>query len=116
MKHTVHHDLNDEEAKSAVLRAMARYCDRYAEYAPSIFWREERCADLGLSFKGFTLSGRLELRHRVVDVEIDMPLPLRMFNRMAIAAIDAEVRRCIDEAHRERARRRAPSAVAQEAL
>ncbi|WP_437898280.1 polyhydroxyalkanoic acid system family protein [Sorangium sp. So ce124] len=114
MNHTVHHDLNDEEAKSAVLRAMAKYCDRYAEYAPSILWSDERHAHLGLSFKGFTLSGRLELRPRAVDFAIDMPLPLRMFNRMAIAAIDAEVRRCIDDAHRERARRRAPVALAQE--
>jgi hypothetical protein len=116
MKHTVHHDLNDEEAKGAVLRAMAKYCDRYAEYAPTIVWSDQRCAELGISFKGFTLSGRLELRPRAVDVEIEMPLPLRMFSRMAIAAIDAEVRRYIDEAHRERARRRATGAVVQEAL
>lgn len=104
MKHTVHHDLNDEEAKSAVLRAMARYCDRYAEYAPSMLWSDERCADLGFSFKGYKLGGRIELRPRTVDLEIDVPLPLRMFKRMAIAAIDTEVRRFIDEAHRERAR------------
>ncbi|WP_437487391.1 polyhydroxyalkanoic acid system family protein [Sorangium sp. So ce1014] len=104
MKHTVHHDLNDDEAKNAVLRAMARYCDRYAEYAPSMLWSDERRADLGFSFKGCKLGGRLELRPRTVDLEIEVPLPLRMFQRMAIAAIDNEVRRFIDEAHRERSR------------
>ncbi|WP_437601133.1 polyhydroxyalkanoic acid system family protein [Sorangium sp. So ce590] len=104
MKHTVHHDLNDEEAKSAVLRAMAQYCDRYAEYAPSMLWSDERRADLGFSFKGCKLGGRIELRPRTVDLEIDVPLPLRMFQRMAIAAIDTAMRRFIDEAHRERSR------------
>ncbi|WP_437578749.1 polyhydroxyalkanoic acid system family protein [Sorangium sp. So ce887] len=104
MKHTVHHDLNDDEAKNAVLRAMARYCDRYAEYAPSMLWSDERRADLGFSFKGCKLGGRIELRPRTVDLEIEVPLPLRMFQRMAIAAIDTEVRRFIDEAHRERLR------------
>jgi hypothetical protein len=104
MKHTVHHDLNDDEAKNAVLRAMARYCDRYAEYAPSMLWSDERRADLGFSFKGCKLGGRIELRPRTVDLEIEVPLPLRMFQRMAIAAIDNEVRRFIDEAHRERSR------------
>ncbi|AUX29644.1 MULTISPECIES: polyhydroxyalkanoic acid system family protein [Sorangium] len=105
MKHTVHHDLNDEEAKNAVLRAMERYRERYAEYAPSMLWSDERRADLGLCFKGFQVAGRLELGPRTVDLDIDVPLPLRMFKRMAIAAIDAEVRRYIDEAHRERSRR-----------
>ncbi|KYF76204.1 polyhydroxyalkanoic acid system family protein [Sorangium sp. So ce388] len=104
MKHTVHHDLNDEEAKKAVLRALAQYCDRYAEYSPSMLWSSERSAELGFCVKGFKLAGRLDLRPRTVDLEIDVPLPLRLFKRMAIAAIDAEVRRFIGEVHRERSR------------
>ncbi|WP_437962546.1 polyhydroxyalkanoic acid system family protein (plasmid) [Sorangium sp. So ce119] len=115
MKHTVHHDLNDDEAKTAVLRALARYRDRYAEYSPSMLWSDDRSADLGFSFKGYKVTGRLELRPSAVDLDVDVPLALRMFKRMAIAAIDEEVRRYLGEAHRERALR-APAAVVEEAV
>ncbi|MGK3996531.1 polyhydroxyalkanoic acid system family protein [Sorangium sp. So ce1024] len=115
MKHTVHHDLNDDEAKRAVMRAMAQYRERYAEYSPSMLWSDERCADLGFCFKGFKLSGRLELQPGAVDLDVDVPLTLRMFKRMAIAALDTEVRRFISEVHRERALR-ARAAVVEEAV
>lgn len=115
MKHTVHHDLNDDEAKTAVLRAMAQYRERYAEYSPSMLWSDDRRADLGFCFKGYRLSGHLELRPSAVDLDVDVPLPLRMFKRMAIAALDTEVRRFLCEVHGERARR-APAAVEEEAV
>ncbi|WP_437678641.1 polyhydroxyalkanoic acid system family protein [Sorangium sp. So ce131] len=115
MKHTVHHDLDDAAAKRAVQRAIDRYCRHYAEYCPSISWNDERRADLVFSVKGCSLAGRIEIRPRAVDLELDVPLKLRLFKRMAISAIDAEVRRCIDEAHRERARS-APAAFVEQAL
>ncbi|WP_437735509.1 polyhydroxyalkanoic acid system family protein [Sorangium sp. So ce1335] len=111
MKHTVHHDLNHEEAKKAVLRAMAQYRERYAEYSPTMRWSDDQRADLGFCFKGYRLTGRLELRPWAVDLDVDVPLPLRMFKRMAIAALDAEVRRFLGEAHRERALRASTAVV-----
>ncbi|AUX20683.1 hypothetical protein SOCEGT47_011560 [Sorangium cellulosum] len=110
MKHTVHHDLNDDAARRAVQRALQRYGARYAEYAPSVLWQDEGSAALGLSVRGFPLVGRIALRSRSVEVDLDVPAALRPFDRMAISAIDAEVQRSIDEAHRERSLR-APVAV-----
>jgi hypothetical protein len=103
MKHTIEHDLTQDEAKRAVQRAIEQYRERYAEYSPFMVWQNETQANLGFTVKGFKLSGQLELRPRAVDVELVVPLPLRLFKNIAIAAIDREVRHFIDSAHRERA-------------
>jgi hypothetical protein len=102
MKHTIEHDLNDAEARVAVQRAFAEYRQAYAEYQPFLIWGDDAHANLGFSVKGIKLSGRIELQPHEVDVELDVPLPLRLFKGKAIAAIDKEVRRFIEIAHRER--------------
>lgn len=103
MKHTIEHDLNDSEAKLATERAIAQYRERYAQYEPFLVWRDARRAELGFSVKGVKLKGSMELRPGAVDVDLDVPLLMRPFKGMAIAAIDKEVRHFIEEAHRERA-------------
>ena len=102
MKHTIEHDLNSNEAKLAVQRALAQYRERYAEYSPFLVWRDESHAEMGFSVKGLKLAGQLELRPHAVDVDLDVPLPLRLFKGRAISAIDKEVRSFIETAHRER--------------
>ncbi|MDC0684049.1 polyhydroxyalkanoic acid system family protein [Sorangium atrum] len=103
MKHTIEHDLSDSEAKLATERAIAQYRERYAEYEPFLVWRDPRRAELGFSVKGVKLKGSMELRPGAVDVDLDVPLLMRPFKGVAIAAIDKEVRHFIEEAHRERA-------------
>ncbi|KYF55274.1 polyhydroxyalkanoic acid system family protein [Sorangium sp. So ce854] len=103
MKHTIEHDLTDSEAKVATERAIAQYRQRYAEYDPFLVWRDEKRAELGFSVKGVKLKGSMELRPGAVDVDLDVPLLLRPFKGVAIAAIDKEVRHFIGEAHKERA-------------
>ena len=103
MKHTIEHDLNDSEAKLATERAIAQYRERYAEYDPFLVWRDARRAELGFSVKGVKLKGSMELRPGAVDVDLDVPLLMRPFKGIAIAAIDKEVRHFIEQAHRERA-------------
>ncbi|WP_437796208.1 polyhydroxyalkanoic acid system family protein [Sorangium sp. So ce693] len=103
MKHTIEHDLSDSEAKLATERAIAQYRERYAEYDPFLVWRDARRAELGFSVKGVKLKGSMELRPGAVDVDLDVPLLMRPFKGVAIAAIDKEVRHFIEEAHRERA-------------
>ncbi|WP_437778393.1 polyhydroxyalkanoic acid system family protein [Sorangium sp. So ce1097] len=102
MKHTIEHDLTDSEAKVATERAIAQYRQRYAEYDPFLVWRDEKRAELGFSVKGVKLKGSMELRPGAVDVDLDVPLLLRPFKGVAIAAIDKEVRHFIGEAHKER--------------
>lgn len=102
MKHTIEHDLTDGEAKVATERAIAQYRQRYAEYEPFLVWRDEKRAELGFSVKGVKLKGSMELRPGAVDVDLDVPLLLRPFKGVAIAAIDKEVRHFIGEAHKER--------------
>lgn len=103
MKHTIEHDLTDQEAKLATERAIAQYREQYAEYQPFLEWRDERRADLGFTVKGMKLKGSMELRPGAVEVDLDVPLLLRPFRGVALAAIDKEVRRFIEQAHRERA-------------
>ncbi|WP_437527585.1 polyhydroxyalkanoic acid system family protein [Sorangium sp. So ce726] len=103
MKHTIEHDLNDSEAKLATERAIAQYRERYAEYEPFLVWHDARRAELGFSVKGVKLKGSMELRPGAVDVDLDVPLLMRPFKGVAIAAIDKEVRHFIEQAHRERA-------------
>ncbi|WP_437588689.1 polyhydroxyalkanoic acid system family protein [Sorangium sp. So ce1000] len=103
MKHTIEHDLSDSEAKLATERAIAQYRQRYAEYEPFLVWRDERRAELGFSVKGVKLKGSMELRPGAVDVDLDVPLLMRPFKGVAIAAIDKEVRHFIEQAKRERA-------------
>jgi hypothetical protein len=103
MKHTIEHDLSDSEAKLATERAIAQYRERYAEYEPFLVWRDERRAELGFSVKGVKLKGSMDLRPGAVDVDLDVPLLMRPFKGVAIAAIDKEVRHFIEQAKRERA-------------
>lgn len=101
MKHTIEHDLSDGEVKCLTERAFAQYQERYGKYAPFLSWRDDRRADLGFSVRGFKLSGSLELRPHAMDLELEVPLPLRVFRTRAIEAIDKEARRFIDEMRRE---------------
>ncbi|MGK4001361.1 polyhydroxyalkanoic acid system family protein [Sorangium sp. So ce1036] len=105
MKHTIEHDLNDQEAKLATERAIAQYREQYAEYQPFLVWRDDRRAELGFSVKGVKLKGSMELRPGAVDVDLDVPLLLRPFKGVALAAIEKEVRHFIEQAHRERAQK-----------
>ncbi|AUX26517.1 hypothetical protein SOCEGT47_070860 [Sorangium cellulosum] len=105
MKHTIEHDLNDQEAKLATERAIAQYREQYAEYQPFLTWRDDRRAELGFSVKGVKLKGSMELRPGAVDVDLDVPFLLRPFKGVALAAIEKEVRHFIEQAHRERAQK-----------
>lgn len=111
MKHTIEHDLSEEETKLTVQRALTQYCERYAEYSPFMVWRDETHADMGFSVKGLKLSGTLALRPHAVDIDLSVPLPLLVFKKMAISAIDKEVRAAIDTTHRARSQGASASAA-----
>ena len=98
MKHAIVHDLDASTAKKATLRAFAEYSARYPEYAPELRWLDERRANVSFSPKGIKIGGTLTVGERSVDLDLDVPFLLRIFQKKAVDIIDREVRIWIGKA------------------
>ncbi|HVY47422.1 MAG TPA: polyhydroxyalkanoic acid system family protein [Minicystis sp.] len=98
MKHVIEHPLGEDVAHTVVERAFDEYKTRYASYHPSLTWKSKEAADVGFTAKGVSLRGRIALRPGAIDVELDVPLLLRVFQKRAMEVIDREVRRWIERA------------------
>ena len=92
MKHSIAHDLDESLAKKAAERAFAAYAVKLADYAPVVTWTDAAHANITFNVKGMTLKGRFTLAPGSIDLELDVPFLLRMFQGKAINVIDREVR------------------------
>jgi len=100
MKHSVPHDLDKELAKKAALAAFAAYKERLAKYNPTATWTTEDHADISFSARGMALRGSLEVRPSSIDIDLDVPLLLRPFKRVAEEVIEREIEKWVDKAKR----------------
>lgn len=91
MRHTIKHDLTPEQLRLAVRKFAEVYCQRFAEYGTTAEWRGDDRVEVQFKVKGVRLAGSLELLPHEVGIEMDVPLPFRLFKNRAVKAIEEEV-------------------------
>lgn len=92
MKHSIPHDLSPEQLRSAVRKFADEYCQRFAEYQTTAVWNGPDQLEVRFKVKGISLSGRLDLKPKQIDLDMEVPLALRLFKGKAIKTIDEQVR------------------------
>ena len=91
MKHEIPHDLSLDLAKRATERAFAGYAERFSDYNPQANWVTDTKSEISFSAKGITLDGAIELKPRVIELELDVPFWARPFRKKAISIIEEEI-------------------------
>lgn len=98
MKHSVSHDLDLDTARKVTQKALESYQARFAEYHPEILWKDECTAEVCFSAKGVTLKGLFSLTPNAIEMDMNVPLVLRMFQKKAVDVVDREIHTWIDKA------------------
>ncbi len=98
MRHSVNHTLSPELAKKALDKAFEAYSQRFERFDPSFGWRNDSEADLSFSVKGKSLNGTIAVKPSAIDIDLEVPLIFRMFQKQAIGVIEKEIRKWIDKA------------------
>jgi len=91
VRHVIEHDLTPEQLRLAVSRFADVYCQRFAEYGTTAEWIGDDRVEVRFKVKGIRLAGTLELMPREIGIDMDVPLPLRLFKSRAVSAIEEEV-------------------------
>lgn len=97
VKHVIEHNLELYRSKQLAERAFADYQRRYERYRPTLEWIDDRRARFGFTAKGMTLTGTIELRHKELEIAMDVPLVLRVFKQPAMRILEREVKRLLSE-------------------
>ncbi len=97
-KHSVPHDLDPATARRVADKAWESYSRRFEKYRPQIRWVTDERAEVSFSAKGMHLNGELDIRPASIDMELDVPLLLRPFRKLAMSVIDEEVRKWVAKA------------------
>ncbi len=98
MKHRIQHELAPEPLRLALRNFAQAYCKRFAEYQTTAVWLNEDQLEVRFKVKGMGLRGTLTLLPREIAIEMDVPLPFRLFKGRAVRAIEEEVRPWLDQA------------------
>lgn len=101
MKHRVSHGLTQERAKAVAVRAWEEYAQKYARFHPTCTWSDDTRAAIAFSAKGVQVTGDITLEPGAIAFEMKVPLLLRMFQKQAMGAIEAEVRKWVARAEAE---------------
>ncbi len=98
MKHTITHDISDELAKKATVKAFDSYKKRFAEFDPSANWKSDNKADISFAVKGKKLNGTIELRPSAIDLDMSVPFLFKPFEKKAVSVIEGEIQKWIERA------------------
>jgi hypothetical protein len=98
MKHAYTHNLDEETAVLAVNRAIEYYQEKFAEYSPTAEWVSDRRLVVSFSGGGEKLEGQLTVTPTEIEVSLEVPFLLRMFQEPAIAIIGKEINVWVDKA------------------
>jgi hypothetical protein len=98
MKHTVTHDLPLDLARKAADAALKAYAARFAEYDPRVTWTGENAAEVCFSAKGVSLKGTFEILADRIEMEMEVPLLLRVFRQKALAVVEGEITSWVQKA------------------
>jgi hypothetical protein len=91
VRHVIKHDLTPEQLRLAVRKFADVYCERFAEYGTTAEWVSPDRVEVHFKVKGVRLSGTLELLPQQLDIDMNVPLPFRLFKSRAVAAIEEQV-------------------------
>lgn len=97
-KHTIQHSLSPELVKKVTEKAFETYSQKFASYSPTSSWPTPTRNDISFTALGKTLKGSINLRPSEVELELDVPMILRPFQKKAMAIIDEEIREWIERA------------------
>lgn len=95
--HEVTHGLNLEQAKEVANLALDHYVKRYGERGLVASWASDTRADVSVSVKGADVHATVDVLPSVLRIEATVPLLLRAFKSIAVAKIDSEVKRWIEQ-------------------
>jgi hypothetical protein len=101
LKHEIPHSLTPEQLEKAVRRFSEVYCERFREYDAQARWRDPRTLEVSFKVSGVALRGSLLLRSRALEIDMQVPLALRLFKSRAVRAIEEEVRPWLSAAERD---------------
>jgi len=98
MDYSVKHDLGKEKAKQVTEAAYNSYKERFAKYSPTADWVSPYSCDITFTAKGIKLRGNLTVTENSVDMELNVPLLLRPFKKMALGIVTDEIKSWIAKA------------------
>jgi hypothetical protein len=96
--HEIRHGLPQADAKRVAQRAMDTYLSRYAERGMTATWSTDTRAEIKLAVRGVHVEAAVDVLPEVLRVEASVPLLLRPFKSVAIAAVEREAQKWIAEA------------------
>jgi hypothetical protein len=99
MKHVIKHRLGQEAARKTVLAAWNEYQSRFSKYKPLLNWQSENRATVGFDAKGFSFRGNFAINPASIDVDLEVPLIMRPFKGIALAAVEREIERWVAKAN-----------------
>lgn len=96
--HTFPHTLDNQTAKITMDQAFDWYKQQYPDYQPQLVWQSPVQAAVSFAAKGLHIKGRLVLAPQSIQMELEVPLMLRMFKGLAVDKIQQEMKRWIAKA------------------
>jgi hypothetical protein len=99
MKHSVPHSLPIDAARAVAQKAIEAYQARFSEYHPTVRWVNDQIAEVSFNAKGVTLKGTFEILADRIDMDMEVPLLLRMFKQKAIDVVEKEIKSWLARAH-----------------
>jgi hypothetical protein len=98
MDYSVKHDLGKDKAKQVTEAAYNSYKERFAKYSPTADWVGPYSCDITFTAKGIKLRGNLSVTDTTVDMDLQVPLLLRPFKKMALGIVSDEIEKWIAKA------------------
>lgn len=100
MKASIKHDLSPEQLRLAVRKFAEAYTERFQEYNARTAWRTDDEVEVSFKVKGVSLSGQLHLQPQEIVLDMDVPLPFRLFRNRAMKTIEEQVTPWLEKAKR----------------
>ncbi|MET0339346.1 MAG: polyhydroxyalkanoic acid system family protein [Polyangiales bacterium] len=100
MKASIKHDLTPEQLRAAVRKFADVYVQKYQEYKAETAWLSDDEIEVRFNVKGVKLAGQLHLQPDDILLEMNVPLPLRLFQSRAVKTIEDTVRPWLEKAKR----------------
>jgi hypothetical protein len=99
MRYTIIHQEDQNTVRRAADAALSHYQERFPANHPEAVWTGPDQVEVSVQVKGVTLRGEVRLRPGVIELEMDVPLFLRVFRDRAVRLAESEVRKWLAVAH-----------------
>jgi hypothetical protein len=100
LKASIKHDLTPEQLRAAVRKFADVYAERFQEYNATAAWLNDDEVEVRFKVKGVKLAGHMQLQPGDILLNMDVPLPFRLFQSRAMKTIEDQVRPWLEKAKR----------------